>query len=132
MEHADNHHNQSQQLKLLEQVRSAIHAKADSYCTDQSYERNSPKSLKKIETDANPYMEEYSRYFWERHHNKESNYLPEYTSRQMRPTLVIRSLTVGQLHKGLPLKCLSRMTGNCHVRFLEGNRAATPVTYSML
>jgi hypothetical protein len=29
----------------------------------------------------------------------------------------------------LPLECLSRMSGNYHVRFLGGNEAVTPPTY---
>jgi RNA-directed DNA polymerase len=45
------------------------------------------KRHKKIKADANPYMKEYSGYFWERRHNKESKYLPGFTSRQMRLAL---------------------------------------------
>ena len=45
------------------------------------------KRHKKIKADANPYMKEYSGYFWERRHKKESTYLPGFTSRQMRLAL---------------------------------------------
>jgi RNA-directed DNA polymerase len=47
------------------------------------------KRHKKIKADANPYMKEYSRYYWERRHNKDSKYLPGFTSRQMRLALNI-------------------------------------------
>jgi RNA-directed DNA polymerase len=47
------------------------------------------KRHKKIKADANPYMKEYSGYFWERRHKKESTYLPGFTSRQMRLALNI-------------------------------------------
>ena len=36
---------------------------------------------------------------------------------------------VGLSHKDSLLKCSSRMTGNCHVRFLGGNGAERPLTY---
>ena len=45
------------------------------------------KRHKKIKADANPYMKEYSGYYWERRHDKESKYLPGFTSRQMRLAL---------------------------------------------
>ena len=45
------------------------------------------KRHNKIKADANPYMKEYSGYYWERRHNKESKYLPGFTSRQMRLAL---------------------------------------------
>jgi RNA-directed DNA polymerase len=45
------------------------------------------KRHKKIKADANPYMDEYSGYFWERRHNKESKFLPGFTSRQIRLAL---------------------------------------------
>jgi hypothetical protein len=44
-------------------------------------------------------------------------------------TSIVLRLTVGQPCKGCLLKCLSCMTGNCHVQFLGGNRAERPVTY---
>jgi len=34
-------------------------------------------------------------------------------------------------HQGLPLRCLSRVTVNCHARFLKGNGAAKPLSYLM-
>jgi len=40
----------------------------------------------KIKADANPYLPEYRRYFWERCHNKEAKLLSELTARQMRLT----------------------------------------------
>jgi hypothetical protein len=42
-----------------------------------------------------------------------------------------RSLEImtGWLHKGYLRKCLSRMMGNYHVRFLGGNGAVKPLTY---
>jgi len=45
------------------------------------------KRHKKIKADANPYMKEYSSYFWERRNVKGSKYLPGLTSRQMRLAL---------------------------------------------
>ena len=39
---------------------------------------------RKIKADANPYMPEYGRYFYERRHNKEAKLLEGYNSRQMR------------------------------------------------
>jgi len=39
---------------------------------------------RKIKADANPYLPEYGRYFWERRHNKEAKFLSELTARQMR------------------------------------------------
>jgi len=37
-----------------------------------------------------------------------------------------RSMIVGHLNKGCFCKCLSRMTGNCHVRFLGGAGVVRP------
>lgn len=45
------------------------------------------KRHKKIKADANPYMKEFSGYFWERRHNRESKFLPGFTSRQTRLAL---------------------------------------------
>jgi RNA-directed DNA polymerase len=42
------------------------------------------KRHRKIKADANPYLPEYGRYFWERRHNKESKFLNGLTSRQIR------------------------------------------------
>ena len=41
----------------------------------------------KIKADANPYLPEYGRYFWERRHNKEARLLRELSARQMRLAL---------------------------------------------
>ena len=40
----------------------------------------------KIKADANPYMPEYSRYFWNRRHNKGARLMRELSSRAMRAT----------------------------------------------
>ena len=45
------------------------------------------KRHKKIKADANPYMKEFSKYFWERRNVKGSKHLPGHTSRQMRLAL---------------------------------------------
>jgi RNA-directed DNA polymerase len=42
------------------------------------------KRHRKIKADANPYLPEYGRYFWERRHKKEATLLKGYKSRQMR------------------------------------------------
>ena len=38
---------------------------------------------RKIKADANPYLPEYGRYFWERRHNKEAKLWPELTARKI-------------------------------------------------
>jgi len=42
------------------------------------------KRYRKIKADANPYLPEYGKYFWERRYNKEAKLLKGYNSRQMR------------------------------------------------
>jgi RNA-directed DNA polymerase len=42
------------------------------------------KRHRKIKADANPYLPEYGRYFWERRHNKEAKLLNGFTSGQIR------------------------------------------------
>jgi len=42
------------------------------------------KRHRKIKADANPYLPEFGRYFWERRHNRESKFLNGLTSRQIR------------------------------------------------
>ena len=42
------------------------------------------KRHRKIKADANPYLPEFGRYFWERRHKKEATLLKGYRSRQMR------------------------------------------------
>lgn len=39
---------------------------------------------RKIKADANPYLPEYARYFWQRRHDREARLLPELSARQMR------------------------------------------------
>lgn len=42
------------------------------------------KRHKRIKADANPYLPEYGKYFWERRHLKESKFLPELSARLIR------------------------------------------------
>ncbi|MDR4496992.1 MAG: hypothetical protein MRK02_03560 [Candidatus Scalindua sp.] len=83
----------------------------------------------KIKAEANPYLPEYSNYFWRRRNVKEAHLLGALSHRQYQAMIVSRYKTVGLPHKGCLSKCLSCMMGNYHVQFLGGNRAAMPVTY---
>ena len=84
----------------------------------------------KIKAEANPYLPEYAGYYYNRRHHpaaKEFNYS---TAREYRHKLLEKEVnTVGSPNKGRALKCLSRVRGNSHARFLRGNRGVSPVTY---
>ena len=54
---------------------------------------------------------------------------PVMTQLQAAPDSGLGDNTAGPPHKGCLLRCLSRMTGNCHVRFLGGKGAERPLTY---
>lgn len=47
------------------------------------------KRHRKIKADANPYMPEYTKYFWMRRQNKEAKLLPELSARRMRLAQVL-------------------------------------------
>ena len=53
----------------------------------------------KIKAAANPYLPEYSKYFWQRRNNRESKLLPALSAREVR-AMVHRKLTAGPPTKG--------------------------------
>ena len=76
----------------------------------------------KIQGEANPYDPNWNEYFLNRkkkkiYSNKDGRFVEE----------------LGWLYdEWLPYKCLSRMSGNYHVRFLGGKGAVKPLTYPVL
>lgn len=71
---------------------------------------------RKVKAEANPYMPEHAQYFWRRRHDPEARTYGVSRRRSARAATA-RGDTAGSPHKDGPPKCLSRMTGNCHVRF---------------
>ena len=71
---------------------------------------------RKVKAEANPYMPEHAQYFrWRRHTPEARTYGP--TRRRNVRARPDRGDTAGPPNRGDLSKCLSRMTGNCHVRF---------------